>query len=384
MCLRTIRDDSSTSTDRPPLGERKEPDEFLQMVEEVNLCAKYCVVLLKDFLKLSWDTSEKPASEVLCQEFQRLHDAMYGYKCLFFKPILDNALKWIGFTKDADEKLVLKDAAGFLSKSIDDLEDQIRQLRESGKASITSNPPPKMPLRHPWSDRIDPVTSALGITQLKGELPHYFETTQSLKANPLMSSDRYKFGMPQTTFGAIHWIDSIDQPSIGRRSTTPVIVLGWTAPLWHERSLRKWASQRRDLGLKAFRPGSTTLQTLTNCRKAALDRLEHVVNDWRTETITNIVQSLQATNKDQGCGGGDSGIAISFPEMESRARCTLCLASTKFSVDAENANLAANVDTSVKIGQLKRQIRSCAEVEAVLAGYVVDIPVAEVFGMADG
>lgn len=88
-------------------------------------------------------------------------------------------------------------------------------------------------------------------------------------------------------------------------------------------------------------------------------------HDWRTETVTRVIETVR-----HGCGlgchsRGRRGIALQFPSLRPRKRCVVCSCTTEFNMAAEESlNLPDKVDLKPGYDRIKNHVVRCAEVEA--------------------
>ncbi|KAL8825610.1 MAG: hypothetical protein Q9170_007727 [Blastenia crenularia] len=382
MFLKTIRDTGRGSNEPPPLGEGKSHRNFCSLLGEVCLCAKYCNALLEDLMIfLEAHNTKEPADRgaglVLSQELQRVYDAMEGYKQIIFQPILHNARLRLG---PAVEKYPeFRSGVQRLEHTIDSIHYQLRRLVDKQEAKATLEPIDKMPLRSPWE--AVSVCIALvevffknactepksGLRSFKERLSSYLAATQKVADSRSKEEEGFHGGIPRMTFGAIRKTSrEVDQTS------RPVIVLGWTAPLWHHAKLKKWASQCRENDFSRFEPSGMTLQSFRSLRSNAVAPFAMMGSDRQVPQLIQVIRKFRSDDGLGDYGVGDPGIAVAFPGLESRARCFNCLCSTDFSVEAEDGQLESVIKKSKwTLEQLQAWGIACAEVEAYVAGFSI-------------
>lgn len=208
-----------------------------------------------------------------------------------------------------------------------------------------------------------------GIEGFKHRLPDYLRETQRVATNRDTTYTLFSGGIPRMTFAAVRWV-----PCEGKRYKKPIIVLGWTAPLWHNRNLRRWAPQCRERDFEKFDTTGRRLQAIKSCRQDAVAQLERRAEEWEAAKLAKTIQTFRTDHGFSDHGVGDSGIAIAFPGSKSCARCANCFCSTGFCVKAETLELLTTVQTECSLKTLKTWLISCAEIEAVLAGIDCPLP----------
>lgn len=143
----------------------------------------------------------------------------------------------------------------------------------------------------------------------------------------------------------------------------PVVVLGFTAPAWRDKALKKWAGECRGQDVAEYEG----LSCMTR-RKDALNAIHQAKiaagTDWTSSKRAATIQQFRVDDKLSNLDRdphGPRGLAFSFPHLESRVRCTVCLCSTDFRVTGEDGRTLEDMATGEEIWKW-----SCAELEATI------------------
>ncbi|KAL8711400.1 MAG: hypothetical protein Q9225_007129 [Loekoesia sp. 1 TL-2023] len=377
MFLRTLRHRGSFC--KPPslsLQHRCEKN-IENIIQEVELSTKYCAALLKDLPALQAPGGGKSTSffDKLRQEYQGACQAVQGYSQYIFKPTSRKA-----FETDKQNPSI-RNACRRLGEHIQDLDGTLEGIhKQYGWSKM--KPLEKMPARSPWeavvscialqeifggrspnrgiaaerADRIKAfearlVDKTLHLSNIRRVVDAREEEKEKEKEK--QKYDKVRGGAPRMTFCMLNESE---------KEKEPIIVLGFTAPAWRNADLRDWAVEQRGQEIARYRDG-----TCISRRKEAIQKLGDIKNEWSKQRLTSTVDTFRQHHKLRPYGEGPRGFSIQFPGLVSRRRCAVCLASTEFSITAEDGlDLEGALDLTPRFPELAKAAERCAEVESTI------------------